>query len=112
MPHHVLQVSPLFLKRRAGVLLHPTSLPNEHSFSREIPCPQMHGTLGKDAYLFVDFLSQAGISVWQMLPTTPTHADLSPYQSVSAHAGNPELISIDWLIHHGWVNANNEWNNL
>ena len=112
MPNHALQVSPLFLTRRAGVLLHPTSLPNEHSFSHGAPCPQMHGTLGKDAYLFIDFLARAGISVWQMLPTTPTHADLSPYQSVSAHAGNPELISIDWLIHHGWAQANSEWNNL
>ena len=112
MPNHALHVSPLFLTRRAGVLLHPTSLPNEHSFSQPKPCPQMHGTLGKDAYLFVDFLAQSGISVWQMLPTTPTHADLSPYQSVSAHAGNPELISIDWLIQQGWVYSNNEWNNL
>jgi 4-alpha-glucanotransferase len=112
MPHHALHVSPLFQTRRAGVLLHPTSLPNEHSFFHQTPCPQMHGTLGKDAYLFVDFLAQAGISVWQMLPTTPTHADLSPYQSVSAHAGNPELISIDWLVHRGWVEPNNEWINL
>lgn len=112
MPNNASQVSPLFLTRRAGVLLHPTSLPNEHSFSHAAPYPQMHGTLGKDAYLFVDFLVQSGISVWQMLPTTPTHADLSPYQSVSAHAGNPELISIDWLVQHGWVDANHRWNNL
>ena len=112
MPNNAANVSPLFLTRRAGVLLHPTSLPNEHSFFQEKPYPQMHGALGKDAYLFVDFLATSGISVWQMLPTTPTHADLSPYQSVSAHAGNPELISIDWLIQHGWADANEEWNNL
>jgi 4-alpha-glucanotransferase len=112
MPNNAANVSPLFLTRRAGVLLHPTSLPNEHSFFQEKPYPQMHGALGKDAYLFVDFLASSGISVWQMLPTTPTHADLSPYQSVSAHAGNPELISIDWLIQHGWADANEEWNNL
>lgn len=112
MPNYASQVSPLFQTRRAGVLLHPTSLPNEHSFSHAKPYPQMHGTLGKDAYLFVDFLAQSGISVWQTLPTTPTHADLSPYQSVSAHAGNPELISIDWLVQHGWVDSNSEWNTL
>ncbi len=101
--------SPLFLTRRAGVLLHPTSIPNAHSFFQEKPYPQMHGTLGKDAYLFVDFLALSGVSVWQMLPTTPTHADLSPYQSVSAHAGNPELISIDALVHQGWVDHHDEW---
>jgi len=112
MPHNAAKVSPLFLTRRAGVLLHPTSLPNTHSFFQAHPYPQMHGTLGKDAYLFVDFLASSGLSVWQMLPTTPTHADLSPYQSVSAHAGNPELISIDWLAHHGWIDANDNWNKL
>jgi 4-alpha-glucanotransferase len=112
MPNHAVNVSPLFQARRAGVLLHPTSLPNSASFFQEKPYPQMHGCLGKDAYLFVDFLAASGLSVWQMLPTTPTHADLSPYQSVSAHAGNPELISIDWLVHKGWVDANVEWGRL
>lgn len=112
MPNFEAQVSPLFQTRRAGVLLHPTSLPNTTSFFQEKPYPQVHGSLGKDAYLFVDFLAASGLSLWQMLPTTPTHADLSPYQSVSAHAGNPELISIDWLVHKGWVNANDEWNQL
>lgn len=112
MPNNVVKVSPLFQVRRAGVLLHPTSLPNTHSFSQSKPYPQMHGSLGKDAYLFVDFLAQSGLSVWQMLPTTPTHADLSPYQAVSAQAGNPELINIDWLVHHGWVDANDEWNEI
>jgi len=112
MPNNAVNVSPLFLARRAGVLLHPTSLPNQNAFSHSKPYPQMHGALGKDAYLFVDFLAKSGISVWQMLPTTPTHADLSPYQSVSAHAGNPELISIDWLVQHGWVDANTNWSDL
>jgi 4-alpha-glucanotransferase len=109
---HAVKVSPLFLTRRAGVLLHPTSLPNQRSFFQEKPYPQMHGALGKDAYDFVDFLAKSGLSIWQMLPTSPTHTDLSPYQSVSAHAGNPELISIDWLAHHGWVDANPAWSDL
>ena len=112
MPNNVVKVSPLFQSRRAGVLLHPTSLPNCYSFFQDKPYPQAHGTLGKDAYLFVDFLAKAGISVWQMLPTTPTHADLSPYQSVSAHAGNPELISIDWLVHNGWVDPCDQWHEI
>ncbi|RYZ83178.1 MAG: hypothetical protein EOO68_33350, partial [Moraxellaceae bacterium] len=96
------KVSPIFLTRQSGVLLHPTSLPTQQFFSHHtIPC--VHGTLGKDAYTFVDLMHESGIGIWQMLPTGPTHADLSPYQSVSAHAGNPELISIDWLIREGWA---------
>ena len=76
-------------KRRAGVLLHITSLPGE-------------GDLGQNAYRFVDFLHSTSASVWQTLPLGVTHADGSPYQCLSAHAGNPNLISIDWLIAKGW----------
>lgn len=117
MPVSNAKISPLFLTRRAGILLHPTSLPNESSFfhsetNANAPIAQLHGTLGKDAYKFVDFLAQSGISLWQMLPIGPTHADLSPYQSVSSHAGNPELISIDWLLHSGWVEADETWTPL
>ena len=50
--------------RRAGVLLHPTSLPS--------------GDLGPDAEYFLDFMCHAGLSVWQTLPLGPTHADRSP----------------------------------
>lgn len=81
--------------RRAGVLLHPTSLPN----SRE------HGDLGKDARRFVDFLHAAGFTVWQMLPLGPTHCDRSPYQCLSVHAGDEELISLNDLIARGWLDA-------
>lgn len=87
--------SPLFADRRAGVLLHPTSLPASGGY----------GDLGKSAYDFVNFLADAGFTVWQMLPTGPTHGDLSPYQSLSAHAGNPELISLERLVEQGWLNA-------
>lgn len=82
-----------FNQRRAGVLLHPTSLPGNYG----------SGDLGHDAYRFVEFLQECGFSVWQMLPLGPTHEDGSPYQSLSAHAGNPLLISIDWLIDRGWL---------
>jgi 4-alpha-glucanotransferase len=85
--------SDLFNQRRAGVLLHPTSLPSANGI----------GNLGTDAYRFVDFLAASGLTVWQMLPIGPTHSDLSPYQSLSAHAGNPALISADWLYEQGWV---------
>lgn len=78
-------------QRRAGVLLHITSLP-----SRD---------LGQDAYYFVDFLKNIGATVWQVLPLGITHEDGSPYQSLSAHAGNPALISFKTLVEHGWLPA-------
>jgi 4-alpha-glucanotransferase len=70
-----------FDTRRAGVLLHVTSLPGD-------------GDLGEEAYRFVDFLAEAGFSVWQVLPLVPTHHDDgSPYNAPSSMAGNPDLIS-------------------
>jgi 4-alpha-glucanotransferase len=79
-------------ERRAGVLLHVTSLPSAYGY----------GDLGHAAYRFVDFLAQAGVSVWQVLPLVPTHSeDRSPYNGLSALAGNPELVSLDWLADRG-----------
>lgn len=83
----------LLTKRRAGILLHITSLPGN----------EKTGCLGEDAYRFVDFLSYAGITVWQTLPLGMTHADGSPYQCLSAHAGNPDLISTAALVKRGWL---------
>jgi 4-alpha-glucanotransferase len=80
-------------RRRAGILLHITSLPGSSD----------NGDLGRDAYRFVDFLASCGISVWQTLPINPTHSDGSPYQCLSAHAGNPLLINLDWLSDRGWL---------
>jgi 4-alpha-glucanotransferase len=78
--------------RRAGVLLHVTSLPS----------PYGAGDLGPEAHRFVDFLAEAGFSLWQLLPLVPTHPDdRSPYNGISAMAGNPELISLDWLAERG-----------
>jgi 4-alpha-glucanotransferase len=79
--------------RRAGVLLHPTSLPG----------PRAQGDLGPEAYRFVDFLAGSGLSVWQTLPLGPTHEDFSPYQCLSVHAGNPRLISPVPLVDWGWL---------
>lgn len=79
--------------RRSGVLLHPTSLPHT----------QGNGDIGHQAYRFIEFLSAAGFKVWQMLPLGPTHEDKSPYQCLSSHAGNPLLISLDWLEDKGWL---------
>jgi 4-alpha-glucanotransferase len=80
-------------KRRAGVLLHITSLPG----------PDGNGDLGQEAFNFVDFLHSIGASVWQTLPLNMPHADGSPYQCLSAHAGNPALINLDWLVKKGWL---------
>ncbi len=82
-------------QRRAGVLLHPTSLPGKRD----------QGDLGQDARRFIDFLQAAGMTVWQMLPLGPTHADRSPYQCLSVHAGNRALISLDDLLAKGWLDA-------
>jgi len=86
-------VTDILNKRRAGILLHITSLPGSG----------VVGDLGQEAYHFIRFLHDTGITVWQTLPLGTTHADLSPYQSLSAHAGNPELISVDWLCKQGWL---------
>jgi 4-alpha-glucanotransferase len=79
--------------RRAGVLLHPTSLPGAGG----------NGTLGREALRFVDFLAAAGVSVWQVLPLGPTHADRSPYQCLSSYAGNPRLVDFALLEEWGWL---------
>ena len=86
---------PVLARRRTGVLLHPTSLPSVNA----------HGDLGHDAYRFVEFLAASGVTVWQVLPLGPTHPDGSPYQCLSVHAGNPLLISLDWLVDRDWLKA-------
>ncbi len=89
------QDAPAAHTRRAGVLLHPTSLPTKYGI----------GDLGKTAYRFIDFLQAAGQSVWQMLPLGPLDFGNSPYQSPSAFAGNPLLIDLDDVIARGWLKA-------
>jgi len=80
--------------RRAGVLLHISSLPNDDGGS---------GDLGQQAYNFIDFLNNSGVTVWQTLPLGMPHDDGSPYQCLSAHAGNPAFIDISWLEKRGWI---------
>jgi len=80
-------------KRGSGILLHITSLPSPYGI----------GELGEWAYNFVDFLSLAEQSYWQLLPLNPTSTvcGSSPYSSISAFAGNSLLISPDLLVEDG-----------
>ncbi len=80
-------------QRSSGVLLHPTSLPG----------PDGIGDLGESAFRFVDWLERAGQSLWQVLPLGPTSFGDSPYQTLSARAGNPLLISLDALADQDWL---------
>lgn len=77
--------------RESGILMHITSLPGPYGI----------GTMGKEAYAFVDFLEAAGQGYWQLLPLNPTSFGDSPYQSTSTCAGNPYLIDLDLLVKEG-----------
>ena len=66
-----------------------------------LPSPYGVGTLGKEAYEFVDFLHEAGQHYWQVLPLGHTGFGDSPYQCFSAVAGNPYLIDLDFLVDKG-----------
>lgn len=77
--------------RKAGTILHISSLPSPYGI----------GTMGKEAYNFVDFLKKSGLSFWQVLPLVPAGSGNSPYASHSAYAGNPDLIDLDDLRRQG-----------
>ena len=82
------------MSRSSGVLLSVTSLPSKYGI----------GCFSKEAYDFVDWLVKAGQTWWQILPLGPTcygPSDDSPYQSYSAFAGNPYMISLETLIKEG-----------
>lgn len=79
------------MERRAGVIMHIASLPGKFGI----------GTLGREAYEFADFLSEAGLSYWQILPLGQTGYGDSPYQSFSAFAGNPYFIDFELLAKEG-----------
>jgi 4-alpha-glucanotransferase len=62
------------IPRSSGVLLHVSSLPG--------------GTLGREAFRFVDWLAEAGQSWWVLLPLSPPDWAGSPYASASAFAAH------------------------
>lgn len=85
--------STLLGRRRSGVLCHISSL----------PAPYGIGDLGAPARRFVQYLRDAGQSVWQVLPLGPPGAGGSPYQATSAFAGHPWLISLEDLVADSWL---------
>ncbi len=80
-------------KRSQGVLLHISSLPSYGGI----------GDLGPAAYEFLAFLAAAKQHIWQVLPLGPTGYGNSPYAGSSAFAGNPYLISLEFLSDWGWI---------
>ena len=77
--------------RKSGILMPVASLPGKYGI----------GTFGKESYRFVDMLSMAGQSYWQILPLGPTSYGDSPYQSFSTFAGNPYFIDPEMLVEEG-----------
>jgi malto-oligosyltrehalose synthase/4-alpha-glucanotransferase len=77
-------------RRKAGILLHVTSLPGKYGT----------GDMGNEAYHFIEFLRESGQSFWQVLPLNPVEqgSNYSPYSTFSAFAGNLMLISPDLLV--------------
>jgi 4-alpha-glucanotransferase len=63
---------PVFDQRRSGALLH-------------LGC--LDAGLGRGGRAFIDWLAEAGYSVWQILPVGPTGMDGSPYWVRSDFAG-------------------------
>jgi 4-alpha-glucanotransferase len=80
-------------ERTAGILLHPTSLPGKYGI----------GDLGSEAYNFINFLEAGSQKLWQIFPLGPTGYGDSPYQCFSAFAGNPLLISPEFLVKDGFL---------
>jgi 4-alpha-glucanotransferase len=75
--------------RRAGVIVHPTSLPGPYGI----------GEIGIEARKLVDWLQEGGMQCWQVLPLVPPDPKYySPYSGLDSNCGNPLLISIDDLI--------------
>lgn len=93
MPRHAStrNAPAIFARRRAGTLLHVSSLPAPHGV----------GDLGPTAHAFADWCAAAGQTIWQMLPVGPVGPGDSPYASTSSFAGEPLYISLELLADDG-----------
>ena len=83
------------INRSSGILMPVFSLPSKYGI----------GSLGKEAFSFVDFLKSAGQTYWQILPVGPTSYGDSPYQCLSSFAGNPYFIDLDMLVSDNLLTA-------
>lgn len=81
--------------RKSCIIFHISSLPSEYGI----------GKMGRHAFEFVDFLKNAGVKCWQILPLSPTSYGDSPYQSFSVHAGNPYFIDFEILEGDGLLES-------
>jgi len=88
--------------RGSGILLHITSLPGKYGV----------GDIGGNAYKFIDFLNEVGCKYWQFLPVVIPGKGNSPYQGISAFAGNPILISPKILYKEGYINNKDDLKEL
>ncbi|KAK7282404.1 hypothetical protein RIF29_11137 [Crotalaria pallida] len=88
------------LRRRAGILLHPTSFRGPYGI----------GDLGDEAFRFIDWLHHSGCSLWQVLPLVPpgrkANEEGSPYSGQDANCGNTLLISLEHLVEDGLLEKN------
>ncbi|HKW51918.1 MAG TPA: 4-alpha-glucanotransferase, partial [Candidatus Eisenbacteria bacterium] len=83
------------MRRAAGILVHPTSLPGPYGI----------GDIGPRAIRLLDWAASAGLSVWQVLPLGPTGLGNSPYSALSVFAGSPLLISPEWMVEEGLLDS-------
>jgi 4-alpha-glucanotransferase len=84
-------VPSIFSRRRAGVLLHVSSLPGPHGI----------GDLGPQAHAFASWCARSGHTIWQMLPVGPVGPGDSPYASTSSFAGEPLFVALEPLVDQG-----------
>ena len=81
------------MERASGILMPVFSLASRYGI----------GCFSKEAYDFIDFLHKTETAYWQILPIGPTGFGDSPYQPLSAFAGNPYFISLEDLIEDGYL---------
>lgn len=82
-------------ERNSGILMHISSLPGEYGI----------GSLGYEARQFVDIISEAGFTYWQVLPLSPTDECNSPYKSGASFGGNPYFIDLPTLYEFGLITS-------
>ena len=85
----------LEMGRQAGIGLHFSCLPGDLGI----------GDIADSARWFIDLLAEMKIGVWQFLPLGPTAYGNSPYQPLSAFAGNANLIGLESLVRFGLLEA-------